>query len=344
MPEYVADVCPPMRILFVTSNRIGDAVLTTGVLDHLISTIAGARVTVACGPLAAPLFVPCPAVARVIAMPKRRFAGHWFALWRRVVGTRWDLVVDLRDSVVGRAVVARRRLIMTRRVAGAAGAGSAGGGVHKADTLAHLIGAVPAPMPRLWLDDESRAAARALMGGDAAGPILALAPTANWPGKEWPAERFVAAALALTAPGSPLTGGAVMVLAAPAERPRAMPVVEALRGGMGEGRVIDLIGRTDALTAGACLARADLLIGNDSGLMHIGAAVGTPTLGLFGPGFPETYGPRGRLTDVVTSTESGDALRARVTREGPGVRDLMDGIAVAAVVEAAAGLVARAGD
>lgn len=329
-----------MKILLITSNRIGDAVLTTGVLGHLIAAHSGARVTVACGPLATPLFAPCPAVERVITMPKRRFAGHWFDLWRQVVGTRWDLLVDLRDSIVGRTVAARRRLILTSGAAKAVGAG-----VHKVEILAHLIGARPAPMPRLWLDGAARDAARALMGDEGmdSRPVLALAPTANWTGKEWPADRFVAAALALTGDDGPLSGGRVMVLAAPSERPRAAPVVDALARALGCERVIDVIGRTDAQTAGACLARAALLIGNDSGLMHIGAAVGTPTLGLFGPGFPEVYGPRGARTALVTSVETGDALRARVAREGAGAGGLMDGITVSAVVEAAAALLMDGG-
>ncbi|MCZ6745098.1 MAG: glycosyltransferase family 9 protein, partial [Alphaproteobacteria bacterium] len=45
-----------MNILFITSTRIGDAVLSTGILDHLICQFPDARITVACGPEAAPLF------------------------------------------------------------------------------------------------------------------------------------------------------------------------------------------------------------------------------------------------------------------------------------------------
>ena len=58
-------------------------------------------------------------------------------------------------------------------------------------------------------------------------------------------------------------------------------------------RAIDLIGRTDLLTASAILRRATLFIGNDTGLMHIAAASGVPTLGLFGPSPIDQYAPWG---------------------------------------------------
>ena len=59
-----------MRILFVSSTRVGDAVLSTGLLDHLIDTHPGARITVACGPAAADLFRAVPGLERIIALEK----------------------------------------------------------------------------------------------------------------------------------------------------------------------------------------------------------------------------------------------------------------------------------
>ena len=85
-----------MRILFITSTRIGDAVLSTGLLDHLIRQHPGAKVVVACGPAAEGVFARMPNRAWTIVLAKRRFRLHWLELWRQVAGTRWDLVVDLR--------------------------------------------------------------------------------------------------------------------------------------------------------------------------------------------------------------------------------------------------------
>ena len=83
-------------------------------------------------------------------------------------------------------------------------------------------------------------------------------------------------------------------MAAAHERPQAAPLLAA----MPAGPRIDLVGRTDLLTAAAVLRRCTLFIGNDTGLMHIAAASGTPTLGLFGPSPVEQYAPWGRCTAV----------------------------------------------
>src|SRR5919108_642625 len=66
------------------------------------------------------------------------------------------------------------------------------------------------------------------------------------------------------------------VAAGPAAAPRVVDSVPAARR-------IDLAEKLDLLTAAACLGRATLFVGNDSGLMHLAAAMGVPTLGLFGP-------------------------------------------------------------
>ncbi len=92
----------PMKILFITSTRIGDAVLSAGLLEYMAQTYPEGKVTVACGPLPASLFEGFPNVEAVWALKKEKRAGHWIKLWKRSVRTRWDIVVDLRNSAVSR--------------------------------------------------------------------------------------------------------------------------------------------------------------------------------------------------------------------------------------------------
>ena len=94
-----------MRILFVTANRVGDAILTTGVLDHLIRQHPHCRVTVACGPPAEGVFTRMPNLERLLVFAKRPWRTHWLGLWREVAFTRWDLVVDLRGSALAWAPI-----------------------------------------------------------------------------------------------------------------------------------------------------------------------------------------------------------------------------------------------
>src|SRR6185437_6483012 len=205
-----------MRILFVTGTRIGDAVLSTGLLAHLVERHPGARFTIVAGPEAAPLFAAVPGKERVIALAKQRLSLHWLALYRRVAWPSWDIVVDLRGSALAFLLRARERRMM----------GKGAAEEHRVRQLARLFGLEPPPAPQLWTAPEHEARAAALLPPGA--PVLAIGPAANWPGKQWPAERFAELALRLTGPGGPLPGARVAVLAAAHERAQAAPLLRAL--------------------------------------------------------------------------------------------------------------------
>ena len=251
-----------MRILFVTANRVGDAVLTTGVLDHLIRQYPGCRVTVACGPPAAGVFARMPNLERLVVFAKKPWRTHWLGLWREVAFTCWDLVVDLRGSALAWLVPARRRAVM-HRLPG-----------RKHEQFARVAGIPgPAPLPVAWIGPQDEARAAALLP-PAGRPVVALGPTANWSGKVWPAERF--AELFHRLASGPLPGAAALILAGPGEMEREMaaPLARLLP------EAVDTTGQLSLPEVAAALRRCALFVGNDSGLMHLAAAAGTPTVGL----------------------------------------------------------------
>jgi len=270
-----------MRILFVTSNRLGDAVLSTGLLDHLIRAHPDARITVACGPAAEGVFARMPNRERTIVLDKRPYSLHWLPLWASAATTLWDLVVDIRGSALAWLVPTRRHAVMRRRSG------------HKTAQLAAVLGLHAPPLPVMWTAAEDRARAAALL--PAGRPVIGLGPTANWPPKIWPAERFAALFCALQA--GPLPGAVPAVFAGPGaeEAATASPLLAALPD------PIDLVGKLSLPQAAACLARCALFVGNDSGLMHLAAAAGTPTLGLFGPTQAHEYAPSGPHAAAVLS-------------------------------------------
>ena len=126
-----------------------------------------------------------------------------------------------------------------------------------------------------------------------------------------------------------LAGAPILLFASEHERAQLAPLFEKLH----DRQVIDLIGQ-DLLTAAACIARARLFIGNDSGLMHIAAATGTPTLALFGPGWESIYGPWGEKTAVVRK-EPVEVLLARLPHAAARAPNLMEEISVEDVWQAA---------
>ena len=310
-----------MRILFISSNRIGDAVLTTGLLAHLERTCPDAHFTVVCGPVAADLFRAVPRLEALIVLKKKKHHAHWFDLWKRCVTTRWDLIVDLRNSAVTRLLFAKRKIYKKAHASGR----------HKVEDHADAMKLSPPPSPLLWIDAPAAAKAAAKMPHDV--PVLALGPSANWPPKQWPIESFIELAKRLTAEGAILAGAKILIVAAPHERDQVTPLMNAFPKDL----IIDGVGY-DLLTVAAFLQRAKLFVGNDSGLMHMASAVGTPTLGLFGPGFENIYGPWGKHTAFVRTPESAATLLARLPDPAAFEPRLMDSLSVDTVVEAAEAL------
>ena len=282
---------PRKQILFITHRWIGDAILGSGVLSHLVDRYPDADITVACGPDSAPLFEAVPNLSRIITMPKRKWAGHWLRLWAATIGTSWHSVVDLRGSAICyflRAQYRRRR--SSRHSHG-----------HMVERHAHVIDLDEGLNPRLWAKPEHVSAAERLI--PAGPPVLALGPIANWPGKEWPVDYFVELARRVTASTGPFPGGRIAVLGGPSSRARAEGLLKALP----PDRCIDLIG-VDLLTAYECLRRCALFVGNDSGTMHLAAAAGTPTLGLFGPSREALFRPWGRHCRAIRTPETFDEI------------------------------------
>jgi heptosyltransferase-3 len=297
----------PMRILFVTSNRLGDAVLSTGLLDHLIQAYPDARFTIACGPVAEDVFARMPNRDRTIVLDKLPYRLHWPQFWAAVAFTRWDLVVDIRGSTIAWMVPTRRRAVMRRRPG------------HKIAQLAAVLGLDPPPLPVAWTAPEDRSRAAAQLPSHQR--FIGLGPTANWAPKTWPPARFAALFRALAR--GPLPGARPVIFAGPGEAERALaaPLLAALP------EAIDLVGRLSLPEVAACLARCALFVGNDSGLMHLAASAGTPTLGLFGPTPAAEYAPAGPRAAAVLSTsdsmqdlsvKSALAAGVRLLREADG--------------------------
>ena len=262
-----------MNVLFITNTRIGDAILSSGVLHHLVEQYPDARFTVVCGRLPQTLFAAIPRLHRVIALKKRRFDLHWLDLWRDLRGTRWDVVVDLRRSFISYVLRAGERHVI----------GPANDAVHRVQHLSSVLKLSRPAAPQIYVGPRHEDAARVLIPDGA--PVLAIAPVAAAGEKTWPAERFAALAGALTS--GACAGWRVALFGGPGDEVKARAVVDALP------ESLRIFAEPDLLTVAATLKRCAAFVGNDSGLSHLAAAVGLPTLALFGPSDPVRYAPFG---------------------------------------------------
>jgi len=308
------------RIVFLANNRIGDAVLNTATLEVVRRRYPDAALTIVASPLSANLFRGVAGLERLIVWRKGRYHSHWLGLWRDLVGTQWDLVVDMRRSGLGWFLP---RKALARSVA-------ARPGEHKVWEGLRAIGEERLTYPCLHLDAAAERHAAALTRG--LGPFLVLGPTASRRAKEWRADRFADMAGHLTGDGGVLAGASV-VLCGEHPQPETMTALEAV---MPAERLYDLSGKADLLGVAAVFSRAKLFVGVDSGLMHMAAAAGCATLGLFGPTDERSYAPLGPQAKPVRGSRPAEAVRAAdPDLSGPApLLDDLDAQTVAAAAEA----------
>jgi ADP-heptose:LPS heptosyltransferase len=278
-------------VLLVGLSNIGDAVLTTPVLNALHQLFPDAPLDIVADRRSADVYEPCPFRRTVFYKEKRTLLRGLPGLLRQLRRERYELVVDLRTDFLAYLVRARARLAKWR---------AQPYGPHAVErhmgVIASLYGAQALPAGSVWPGPEHHAAAaRALAAGVR---WLGIGPGARWPPKIWPAPRYVELIAALR---TEFGGVALFGDRADAGAARAIAAASSLP-------CVDLCGRTTVLEAAATLGRCACFVGNDSGLGHLAAAMGTPTLTLFGPGDPARYRPWGAGATWITAP-GGDLSR-----------------------------------
>lgn len=277
-----------MKILFITATRIGDAVISTGLLNHLVSQNPGAQITVACGPLSESIFTAVPGLERVIILSKTACRGHWLRLWNEVRKQRWDIVVDLRRSLIPFLIRTRHRYRL----------GPDDDQSHRAALLSQLFDVEPPSPPTLWISEDQDARADALLPDGE--PIIALCPTAARPEKTWPIDKFIQLASELVNDQHSFANTKFVLVGAEEDR----LVLDQLASSLPENKSIILAGCHNLQYVAAVLSRCLVTVANDSGLAHLAAAAGSPTVTLFGPTRADLYKPSGTRVEVVEAPEN----------------------------------------
>ena len=295
------------QFLVISLSNVGDAVMTTPVLQALHAYDPAAVIDIVADRRSSAIFAGCPFLGRILHKDKERALRGMVGLLSELRQVDYDLVADLRTDVLPLLIRARRRFFRWQGRAT---------GPHAVQQHLGVIAALPLDLKifttQLWLGPSEREFARRTLGDRAGQRLLALAPGANWPPKIWPARQFIGLIELLRGEFD-----SVVLLGSVADQKHAGAIAAA-----SALPCRDLTGQTGLLEAAAVLAHARIFVGNDSGLGHIAAAVQTPTLTLFGVGAPDRYHPWGpRAAWLVEPAhdlsrlpvaEVGSALRAHL--------------------------------
>ncbi len=280
-----------MSGLFITSSRIGDAVLTLSLIERLRLKNADFRYVVAADPLVKSLFVDDPAVECIISFPKQKASMHWVNLWRKTVGRSWDWIIDTRGSAMTYALRSNKRFVWKK---------TKNDQRHKIEQLTAMIGEKPTPA-RIQVSDQRCDQMKRLLPSK---PLFVVAPVANWIGKQWPMSDFQTIIQRFC---ETFSDAHVLVIAAPTEDDQ----LKSLRQ-LDSSRITfstDLAEKhgLTLIDMAALMKHGSLFLGNDSGLMHMASAVELPVIALFGPSPDAIYGPYlGKEADNGPESKGGE--------------------------------------
>jgi heptosyltransferase-1 len=303
----------PRRVLIVRLSAIGDVIMSSGLIPVLHAAWPQADIVWLTDEGNAPLLSHNPRLAAVLALPRRRWSEFWRSGRRREAAgealqfvralraRRFDLALDLqgllKSGVWTLLCGASRRVGLGSREGSALLMSHVVGREVRDDRLGKeyrlLATALGLDAERFAMDvvtapqDDLRARA-ALDAAGVVGDYCALAPFTTRPQKHWLDERWSQLGERLGAEH----GWRPVLLGGPADRERGQAIADA-----SSGAIVSLAGRTSLTEAAAVIRDARALIGVDTGLTHLGIAMRTPTLALFGSTRPyaDPGAPRARV-------------------------------------------------
>ena len=295
------------KILIVAPNWIGDALLAQPLFARLRKKLPGVLIDALAPPWTAPVLRRMPEIDDVVEAPFDHGELKLFARWRlgrRLRSRRYDQAIVLPNTFKSALVPFFAKIPVRSGFVGESRYGLLNL-AHKLDAkgvplmaeryaqLAEKPGTKPAlPLPQtgLAVGEVNLAIALRGLGLSREKPVVAFCPGAEYgPSKRWPARHFAALARKLAA-----LGYAVWLFGS--EKDRAIGEEIAVAS---EGAATNLCGKTDLASAIDLLSLAEVVVSNDSGLLHVAAGVGRPVVALYGSSSPEHTPPLARSYRIV---------------------------------------------
>lgn len=314
-------------VLFLRHDRIGDMILSTGLLRAISAGHPGIAIDVLASPANAPVLDEEASVAHTIIF-RRGGVMAYPRIVRKLREARYDAVIDCMVTAPSLTTLLLMWASGAPHRVGVAGRNDAAYTllvpplpprthmVERLGSLARAFGVTPAPAaiaPSIALSDEETIAAESEWAGSArgvtAGVRLLVNVSAGLGHRFWPDERFIAAVQQAAAGAPPL---AVLVIASPHEQGRAHAVADALGG--------RAVATPTVRTAFALVATADVVLTPDTSIAHAASALGRPCVAMYVLDTQQEWGLLGPdMVDVVSPVRDLRALEVAPVAEALGM-------------------------
>ena len=299
------------NILIRATNWVGDAVMTLPALEAVRENFQSASITVLARPWVAPVFENHPAVNDIIIYNRhdgfKKNISEFFHLSNLIRKNRYDLAILFQNAFeaallayTGRVIYRLgfdsdgRGLLLTHGIKRSSEIFS----VHQVEYYLSILKAVglsaESRNPVIHLSEKDIAKAQNLLESEGISKndfILGISPGAIFGNaKRWPFERFAK----IADMASERWGAKVIILGSKKEKDIGDQMAGIMRN-----NAIDFCGNTSLGEAMGLIAKSSFFVTNDSGLMHVAAALGVPTLAIFGSTDHVATGPRGSKTKII---------------------------------------------
>ena len=275
-----------MEILVVSYSRIGDTILATSLINHLIKKHLDAEFTVVTSTISKDIFTDMPRLKKLIVIDKQKYAGHWYKIWNFVKDNKWDLVVDLRSSYLSYFLEANERKIFKGNQY-----------EHKLEQFSNFLQIEDNIQPTIWADQQKYN--NILKSKKISNNFICVAPISNWQGKDWPIDKYYKLF------EDPLFSDFEIVILGATDKASDNTKIRNLKESLSV-KVNNLMNKADMIETYFILRNSKLFLGSDSSNMHLSTAAGIPTIGLFGPTNDKVYGPKGRNNYTIRTEKKYD--------------------------------------
>ncbi len=262
-----------MNILFIGPTRIGDTILASSIINSLIDQNKKSKFTVVTSPFSKDLYEKMPNLEKIIVINKKKYGLHWLNIWLSSIFKKWDLVVDLRSSIIAYLLFTKSRKIF-----------KGNDNFHKIIQFTNFLKTSKKISPLIWSDSTDEAESNNKIKNE--GPFIAVAPYSNWRQKDWSIEKYIELFK------NDFFKNYTLILTGIS---KDIPNIEKFNKLMNDPSlsIINLFDWGNLRNMIPIFKKCDFFIGSDSGLMHLAASTKCKTFALFGPTNEIVYGPWG---------------------------------------------------
>jgi len=273
-----------VNILIISSNLIGDSILSTGIIKDFIDRYPNSQLTVVVGPSAAQVYNNFPNIKKLIIIKKQKFSLHWITIWKKCFFYKWDIIIDFRSSLINYFLLKKKSYIFKHS-----------NNTNQINQLTQFFKLKSIAYPIIFNSE-----AEEIIAKDKLLPhkkYIVVAPGGNWIPKIWPIENFNELLGKLLHKHNSLS---IILVGSKDEKAKYK---KDLIKNIDKMKIIDLMEENITQTY-AFMKKSNLFIGNDSGLMHLAAASKISTIGLFGPTNNKLYAPFGNKCYIIRTNET----------------------------------------